>query len=165
MMLKSWQRTECNIGLPNVIARQILNTESLWHETIADFPNSLQFRDSYVTYLIEGLMSYEPAVFEQFRADILQNRKDFRIDNCFRRFVTKFPHYLKKHVVDVHGNLIQNGGGSHSLVGAAASGVASEGMLDAGEEERLGKQLVTLSRLRLMSSGHLRTAGRSRFRT
>jgi hypothetical protein len=81
MTLNFWQRTECNIGLLNVIARQISNTESLWHEAIADFPNSLQFRHSYVTYPIEGLMSYERAVFEQFRADILQNRKDFRIDN------------------------------------------------------------------------------------
>jgi hypothetical protein len=149
MMLNFWERTECNIGLLNVIAQQISNTKSLWHQAIKDFPNSLQFRDSYVTYLIEGLMSYQRAVLEQFRADMLQNRKDFRIDDCFRRFVTKFPEYLKKHIVDVHGNLIQNGDGSNSQVGAVASGVASEEMLDAGEEERLGKQLITLSRLRL----------------
>jgi hypothetical protein len=88
-----------------------------------------------VTYLIEGSMSYGQAIFEQFRLERLQNRMDFRIDNCFRRFVNKFPEYLKIHIIDFHGDLIRKGGGSDSQVGAAASSVGSEGMLDVVEEE------------------------------
>jgi hypothetical protein len=145
-----WERSECNIALLNRFSRQLGNRDSLWHEAIEDFPNSVQFRDVYITYLIEATTRYSEAVFQKSRADMIENGIDFRVDNCFRRFIRRFPDFLKRGVVDVKGNTVKHTGTSKTNHTAGSSQRdGSGGDLDIGVEEGIGKAIIPQARLRL----------------
>jgi hypothetical protein len=148
MMRGFWDRSECSIALLNRFAALLSSTDSLWQEAIEDFPNSVQFRDVYITYLIEGATRFSEAVFQKSRADMIENGVDFRVDNCFRRFVGKFPEYLKRSILDAKGSLLKRARKIEQMRGS--SGVElSGGLPDIGLEEGIGTAIIMQARVRL----------------
>jgi PAS domain S-box-containing protein len=149
MMRAFWDRSECDLSLLNRFALQISSTNSLWDEGLEDFPNSTQFRDLYITYLIEGATRFSDAIFQKSRSDMLENGADFRVDNCFRRFVRRFPEYLKRGIVDGKGNSLIKGMGPRASPAGGSANEASEGVLDIAVEEGIARTLIRHSRVRL----------------
>jgi hypothetical protein len=149
MIRAFWERSECNIALLNRFVRQLAGADSIWHEAIEDFPNSVQFRDVYITYLIESASRFSDAVFQKSRVDMIENGVDFRVDNCYRRFVRHFPDYVKRSILDLKGNLIKRVPGGKSSHAAGTSHDDLSGVLDIGMEEGIGRAILTQARVRL----------------
>jgi PAS domain S-box-containing protein len=150
MLRAFWERTDCSIGLLNHLSREIASTDSRWYEAIDDFPNNLQFRDAYVTYLIEGPSRFSEAVLQKYRAVMIENGHDFRVDISFQRFVRKFPGYLRREIIDIKGVIIKQARSVASHASSASS--AQEDVADAldiGMEEALGAAMITQARVRL----------------
>jgi hypothetical protein len=144
-MRSFWERPDCDFSFLYHISSRLSAADSLCNEAISDFPNSIRFRNIYITYLIEAAARYSDAVFQKSRLEMIENGFNFRVDACFRRFVRKFPEYLKLHVVDTRGNLTKMTSGSQASI---SSSLGSE-VLDAGVEEGIGRQILLDAGVRL----------------
>jgi hypothetical protein len=72
MMRSFWECSECSLTFFNLIAGRLSSANSLWAEIIENFPNSIQFRDLSITYLIEPAMHDSEAVFQRSRANMIK---------------------------------------------------------------------------------------------
>jgi hypothetical protein len=105
-----WERADCNLALINQWVKQLASVTTQWQEAIDDFPNSLVLRDTYITFLIEAGSRYSDAVYQKSRADLLDNGINFQVGmDSYKRFIAKYPQYLKKRILDVRGNLMNKG--------------------------------------------------------
>lgn len=152
-----WERADCNLALINQWVKQLASVTTQWQEAIDDFPNSLVLRDTYITFLIEAGSRYSDAVYQKSRADLLDNGINFQVGmDSYKRFIAKYPQYLKKRILDVRGNLMNKGRsgrapgpGESMMESSGSSGAGStsasdqaHGMLDAGMEEGIGQNIL-----------------------
>jgi guanylate cyclase len=144
-MRSFWESPECRFWHLYHISSKLTTTDSLCNEAITDFPNSMSFRDIYVTYLMEAATRYVQAIFQKSRSHMIESGIDFRVDACFRRFVRKFPEYLRLGIVDTKGNLVKVRSGSQT----SRSSSVREDVLDAGVEEGIGRQILYDAGVRL----------------
>jgi hypothetical protein len=153
-MRSFWERMDCRLGHINQLSKDIARASTRWQEAIDDFPNSIQFRDTHITFLIEAAARYHDAFAEKARTDLLESGVNFRADmGCFKRFIYKFPLYLKRRILNVNSNRVRrerNREESTSKQTGSTGANSSGDTLDAGMEEGIGRHILREGRVRLM---------------
>jgi PAS domain S-box-containing protein len=147
-----WERSDCNIAMLRTMSTQLAQADMTWIEAIGDFPNNPHMRDLYITYCIESTMRFGEAVFQKYRSELLESGANFLKDGCFRRFVRRWPRYLKQRIVDTKGRLHQgerHKSESSSLSSSSSSNMSLGGTLDQAIEESVGRNVLLQSRVRL----------------
>jgi MFS family permease len=143
-----WDRSECSLGLLRIMSRERAQADMTWREAMEDFPNNQHFRNLYITYCIESVMRYGEAVFQKSQTELLEAGANFLRDNCFRRFVRTWPHFLKHRIVDSKGGLVQNERHSSRSASTRDHSNLNE-TLDQAVEESIGRAILLQARLRL----------------
>lgn len=131
--------------------RDINMCSTRWEETINDFPNSQMHRDEYVRFLVDVTTDFRNAIKHHYINSMIEDGKSFAIDYCFRSLVNVVPEYLKRNIVDIKGNLIEEikkKKGSQSTNSKVNSSFNSTS-IDAKIEESIGKVLIKQSRMRV----------------
>jgi len=148
-----WHLNEIPMSFLDDYSRICRETKSLWLEALRDFPNNVRFYDEYCRFLSECVCEFDEAIRMKNRSNAIEIGKSFSVDYCFRSLIRSFPHYLKKRIVDISGNIISQKSGRHSNSSNERSDrntfTSSTGELDAEIEESLGKQMYRQSRMRL----------------
>jgi len=148
-----WKMQQIPLSFLDDYSKLCADTKSLWVEAIRDFPNNIRFHDEYCRFLSESLCEFEEAIRMKNRSNSIEVGKNFSVDYSFRSLVRAYPHYLKKRIVDVSGNILVLKSGHHSSSSNDRSDKGSltnsTGELDAEVEESIGKQLFRHSRMRL----------------
>jgi hypothetical protein len=130
IMKSFWDRNDCSLGLLNAMAGRIANSQTQWMEFMDHFPNSVQFREVYINYLLEVENRFSDAVFQKSRVDLIETGASFHTDTCFRQFVRRHPDYLRRQILDIKGNAHHSG----RTAGSDAS-AGTHGVLDAAVED------------------------------
>lgn len=153
-----WRTQEANSAFFEVLAREEHRVNSLWLETIRDYPNSAKLCDEYATFLIECVADYHNAVVMKQKAEMIeQGNLSFAIDASFRSLIWSYPAYMKRGFIDKKGNILKTKGNiksssssTYSITGQSSNVseiVESETSLEF--QERHAFQILTKSRLRL----------------
>lgn len=147
-----WQNDKPSYAFLGQIDRDIKIASSRWEQAIIDFPNSTNYREEYVRFLIDIKTDFHKACRQQYIKNLIESGKNFSIDHCFRSLIRVLPEYLKKNYVDVNGNLIVKKkleGSANSSSKNASSVGSSLSDLDAKLEETIAKGVLKQARLRL----------------
>lgn len=114
-------KTEFNTASLGFIRRMTLNTKSNYIDAIEKFPNSQQLLNSYCRFLCEACGDYIECARIGQKMRLIEQGKNSNADHCFHSFVNVFPHYLKKRILNVHGNFIMMNSGSFSASQSSTS--------------------------------------------
>lgn len=160
-----WNETSPDLAFLMSTSAILKKTKSLWNETLAEFPNSIQYIEESIFFQIECNCDFISAIKSRHKIDLIESGKNFNVDLSFRQFVRSFPEYLKKGIIDAKGNFIydqktiktggnqsststdSNSTGSSSKNFSTSSSSMSE--LEVAIEEGIGKVLINQSRIRL----------------
>ena len=82
-----------------------LEADSSWAEVIDKYPNNSRFAYEYSKYLIEGRCRYKMGFKWLCRAKALEKGKKLEHDQIFLHLIRMYPIYIKRNVIDNHGNL------------------------------------------------------------
>ncbi|EAY19483.1 Adenylate and Guanylate cyclase catalytic domain containing protein [Trichomonas vaginalis G3] len=149
------------------IQKRTKNIRDLYAEAMERWPNNVRICENYSHFLIEGAMDYKEGVKIKHRAELIEQGKNFAIDNSFRSLIRAYPEYLKKNVMSVKGDFIQEStdpdksssttnSGSRGRMTDMSSGTI-DGVLDHEIEESLARNLFTYYRLRLEFQNSIQT--------
>ena len=138
------------------LASTLSKSTVLWQEAIKDYPNSTRIAEEYSQFLIDCATDFVEGIRMKRRCELIDCGKNFSIDLSFKSFVRTYPHYLKKGIIGVRGNLISKIT-SHSARGSISSNSADKSLsastsdsdFDMELEEQLGQTLFTHSRTRI----------------
>jgi len=123
----------------------------LWEEALKNFPNSAEFLDEYIRFLVECQTDYGKAIFYKNKAIAVESGKTYSVDYSFRSLVSSFPQYLKQSILDVKGNFIKKDTikkGSNTRTDSS-SNEFNLSSIDLKMEEEIGRALYQQSRTRL----------------
>lgn len=138
------------------IQRRSEHLSELFAEALDRWPNNVRICEIYSHYLIEGTMDFKEGVKIKHRAELIEQGKNFVVDESFRSLVRAYPEYLKKNVMDIKGNFINhystssaNSSQSSKSNGSNISSGTIDGNLDPEIEESVAKNCFTYHRLRI----------------
>lgn len=155
---KFWINCQDDASIFYDISMKTKNLSELYQEAMQQWPNNIRLCEGYSRMLIEGAMDFKKGVLMKYRADSIEQGKNFAIDLSFRSLVRAYPEYLKKGVMDLQGNFrihkSENGentssSGSNNSKRSSVSSGTIDGILDPEIEETVAKQCFTYHRLRL----------------
>lgn len=145
-----------SVGIFETILKMTSKTEGLWQEGIREYPNNLKLREDYVRFLIECKTDFKQAILQKHLINMIENGVNFSTDYAFKKFVMNYPSYLKKKVIDVHGNFIQNKEANDVSSTSSSSNrskqthvSSSDDVIDFEVETALAKSLISQSKLRM----------------
>lgn len=178
-MKNFWEMTTPDVGFLISTSAVLKKTRSLWEESLAEFPNSIQYIEESIVYLIECNCDFVSAIKSRNKIDLIEAGKNYNVDICFRQFARTFPNYLKKGIIDLKGNFIFNqktqkssGNQSSSSTGNnsssknfSSSSSSSMSELEVAVEEGIGKVLINQSRIRLAMQRATETRKANRYLT
>ncbi|KAK8842310.1 hypothetical protein M9Y10_025887 [Tritrichomonas musculus] len=164
-MKNFWSMTSTDMGFLISTSNTLKKTKTLWDESLAEFPNSIQYIEESMIFLIECNCDFVEAIKSRNKIDLIESGKNFNVDMCFRQFVRTFPEYLKKNIIDLKGNFIYNqkvqkssgnqstnsssNNGSSKNFSSSSSSSSSMSELEVAVEEGIGKVLLNQSKIRL----------------
>lgn len=161
-VLSFWVTKNASLSYFEMLSSECSRVKALWQEAIRDFPNNAKFSEEYCSFLIECMADLNQSLVQKQRSELIESGRNFAVDLSFRSLVRCYPEYIKKKVLDTHGNLIRRAGkrkGSASSGGVSQSqDSSSKGMsstsgsimeIDAEMEETLGRQLFRNANVRL----------------
>ncbi|KAK8852556.1 hypothetical protein M9Y10_017543 [Tritrichomonas musculus] len=163
-MKNFWQMPAPDIGFLISTSAHLKKTKSLWEESLQEFPNSIQYIEESIVFLIECNCDFVSAIKSRNKIDLIEAGKNFNVDMCFRQFARTFPEYLKQNIIDLKGNFIynqkaqktsgnqstsSNNSNSSSKNFSSSSSSSSMSELEVAVEEGIGKVLINQSRIRL----------------
>ncbi|EAX87786.1 Adenylate and Guanylate cyclase catalytic domain containing protein [Trichomonas vaginalis G3] len=147
-------------------------TRAIWREALEMSPNNPKFCEEFAKYLIESETDFISGIRIKHRQNVIEMGTSFSVDYSFRSMVREFPGYLKKHIVDLKGGVVdntkmKNTKGSQSLSNQSSNGSSGDisyGSKDNGEteldnevEEYVGKQSISHAKIRLALQRALET--------
>ncbi|KAK8835915.1 hypothetical protein M9Y10_040294 [Tritrichomonas musculus] len=171
-----WDLKEINVPYLEMISKENRKIESIWEDSIRDFPNLQKFSDEYCSYLLECKMNVPKAIVMKHRSSLIEMGRNFTVDYPFICLAKSFPSYLKKGIVDSQGSFrpivsenANNNSASHTFSNThssnssgskgnstgdgsssfSASSKLSDFDLDPEFEETIGKQLFKEAPLRI----------------
>jgi hypothetical protein len=151
-----WKGSDCSLSCLNELLIDLAKAGTQWQEAVNDFPNSVRFHDTYITFLIEVVSRSQDAVGEKTRTDLIERGVHFRAKmGCYMQFIYKFPKDLKNRILGLKEKGIQRqhrkeGETSNEHSGDAASGVDSAGeTMEAAQEGGIERHVLMRARLRL----------------
>jgi len=128
----------------------------LWEEAIKDFPNSTTHLEEYNKFLIECSTDFGKAVLMKYRANLIETGQSFSIDYCYKSMIRCYPGFLKKKILDVHGNQLlkkvgkgTNNHSSNNHSNLSSNGSSSQSTIDAKLEEEIARSLFQKAKTRL----------------
>ncbi|KAK8852645.1 hypothetical protein M9Y10_017633 [Tritrichomonas musculus] len=164
-MRQFWSMPTPDIGFLISTSTTLTKTKSLWDESLAEFPNSIQYIEESLVFLIECKCDFVSAIKSRNKIDLIESGKNFNVDMCFRQFVRTFPEYLKKGIIDLKGNFIynqktqktsgnqssasNNSNSNGSSKNFSSNSSTSQSELEVAVEEGIGKVLLNQSKIRL----------------
>lgn len=163
-MQNFWLMPQAEFGFLIGTGNRLKKTNVLWDESLAEFPNSIQYIEESTNFLIECSTDFVEAVKSKHKIDLIEAGKNFNVDMCFRQFVRTFPAYFKSKVIDLKGNFIFNqkvqkgANGNQSVQStnsnsneqfSSSSSSSSMSELEVAVEEGIGKMLINQSKIRL----------------
>ena len=172
-----WQMTSPDVGFIISTSAHLKKTKSLWEESLAEFPNSIQYIEESIVFLIECNCDFVSAIKSRNKIDLIEAGKNYNVDTCFRQFARTFPNYLKKGIIDLKGNFIFNQkvtktGGNQSTSSNnsssknfSSSSSSSMSELEVAVEEGIGKVLINQSKIRLAMQRATETRKANRYFT
>ena len=177
-MKNFWSSTAPDVGFLISTSAALKKTKSLWEESLAEFPNSIQYIEESIIFLIECNCDFVSAIKSRNKIDLIEAGKNFNVDMCFRQFARTFPEYLKQGIIDVKGNFIYNqktqkSSGNQSTSSnnnssknfSSSSSSSSNSGLEVAVEEGIGKVLINQSRIRLAMQRATETRKANRYFT
>ncbi|OHT11356.1 Adenylate and Guanylate cyclase catalytic domain containing protein [Tritrichomonas foetus] len=170
-VLGFWRSPNPDISYFEALSSNMQKLDSLWMESIRNYPNSTKFYEMYRKFLTECRTDFRKAIIIKERSDMVDLGKTFTIDKTFRSMVRSFPDYIKKKIVDGKGNFIQNENSgndqSHSGATSASTSISlsnssssdvstssefslsDDKEMDAEVEGTLASSMFTFSKLRM----------------
>ncbi|OHT16384.1 hypothetical protein TRFO_13243 [Tritrichomonas foetus] len=161
-LISFWINKNATVSYFEMLAAENGKAHAKWEESIRDYPNNPKFADEYCSYLIECESNYIDALKMKHRADCIELGKNFASDVTFKSLARSYPVYLKKKIIDFHGNLkrgtrrqagsarnTENSAINGTTLNSMSSSTASGLELDAEVEDSLAKQLFRQSAIRL----------------
>ena len=165
-----WRSREPSISFFESLSKEEHRVNSLWLEAIRDYPNSAKLYEEYTTFLIECIADFHSAVLMKQKAELIEHGNNFAVDASFRSLVWSIPKYVKNGVLDIKGNLLdyhpstasaQNSSDESEISAMATNIVESDAT---GEfEQRLARQLLSKSKLRLACDAALKERSHQSF--
>lgn len=178
-MKNFWSTTTPDVGFLISTSAILKKTKSLWEESLTEFPNSIQYIEESIVFLIECNCDFVSAIKSRNKIDLIEAGKNFNVDMCFRQFARTFPEYLKHGIIDVKGNFIYNqktqktsgnqsstsSNNSSKNFSSSSSSSSSASGLEVAVEEGIGKVLLNQSRIRLAMQRATETRKANRYFT
>jgi len=154
LMRGFWSKSSINLSYLIAVQEQISSSQSLWEESLRNYPNNPKFCSDYCNFLIEVVCDFENSIITKQRAEMIELGKRYSVDSCFLFFVETFPQYLKRKVVDHKGNFVGNNpkGPNPKSDQSESNSLTNDEYMDAEVEESIGKQLFDQTKLRLSLS-------------
>lgn len=118
--------------------------------TLVNNPNNLRIIGEYVDFLIEATGDYDKALIQKIKHGMIQDGKNFNVDQSFRSLVAYFPKYLKNRIFDTKGKRILSKNQDESKQSSNDS--SSRGSVNFNEietEEFVESSIIRESRVRL----------------
>ena len=133
---------EFNIEIYPALKHIRLSTQAIWIETLDKYPNNSRFANEYSRFLLDGICNFKEALQWHHRANRIEQGLRHANDKLFLRFVSAFPFYLKKGIVDKRGTLklsrliAENNGESISSSTSTSQGFDSSANDDDSDESQ-----------------------------
>jgi len=126
---------------------------SMFREAILKWPNNNRICEDFSHFLIECATDFSAGLIQKHRAGLIEHGKNFVSDTSFRSFVRCYPHYIKRHILDLHGSFIissqRKGSSNNSTNHSQISTGTIDGELDIELEEQLARLSFSSHRTRL----------------
>ena len=156
-----WLNIPSSTQIFSRLSQSISMSNVLWQEGIKNFPNSSRIFDEYSQYLIDCHTDFIEGIRMKRNSDLLDMNHNFSVDYSFKFFIRMYPFYIKKKLVDLHGNIHNDKNSSNasrsnssmkssnssSSSNAASTTINAEMTLEL--EEQIGQQLFKYCRMRL----------------
>jgi len=151
VMKAFWKNNDFSINSCEAAYEMIMSVQSLWEETITNYPNNSKFYDEYCRFLIEVPCDFESSIVMKQKGEMVEIGKRFAVDLCFRQFVRTFPKYIKEKIIDPKGNIVgvEKNGSQKAEQFDSSSFSDDLQMMDIEMEETIGRQMFNHTKLRL----------------
>jgi hypothetical protein len=80
--------------------------KAFYNEDIQKWPNNSGLSEDYSCFLVEGVTNFSSVLEPKYRADLIEQGKNYVVDFSFRSLMRTFPTYLKKYIVNIQGHFI-----------------------------------------------------------
>ena len=151
-----WDMQTISTGFYEELSSVCSHAHAVWTEALYNYPNNPKFCEEFCRYLIECECNFPEALKIKRRGELIEVGKNYSIDYSFRSMVRLFPHYLKKGILDLKGNMKGNtqsrrGSSSSSSQQTRSQSFSSSesSQLDDEVEDTVGRQTINQAKARL----------------